>query len=158
MNLSKYFTLEEATFSDTAIRLGISNTPDEQQLANMRKAAIKLDILREYLGSAIIISSWLRVPELNNAIPGSSNTSHHTTGFAIDCRSSRLPVLDLCKVSKMVYNITGFDQIIHEYGNWMHISFHPMNRKQTLTIFRNDKGLKYVSGLLTLKEYLDGHN
>ena len=43
MNLSEHFTLEEATYSETAIRLHIDNQPNEQQLANMKTAAEKLE-------------------------------------------------------------------------------------------------------------------
>ena len=39
MNLSPNFTLEEATFSETATRLGIDNQPSPDQLENMKKAA-----------------------------------------------------------------------------------------------------------------------
>jgi hypothetical protein len=154
MNISKYFTLEEATFSETAARLGIENTPNPEQLENMKIAAAKLDSLRAYIQEPIIVTSWLRTQRLNAAVPGSSNTSHHTTGFAIDCRSAHRSVLELCKVAEALYHPTGFDQIIHEYGGWMHISFHPSGRKQTLTIFKNTQGFKYKSGLLSQSEYL----
>lgn len=154
MRLSTYFTLDEACFSETAIRLGINNIPNQEQFRAIQSSAYKLDILRDKVGYPIHISSWLRIPELNAKIPGSSKTSHHTTGFAIDCSASSMPVFNLCKLAEEVYKDIGFDQIIHEYGGWMHISFHPNNRRQTLTIFRNSKGYSYKSGILTKEQYL----
>ncbi len=124
MNLSKYFTLEEATYSETAARLGINNTPSTTQLNNMKESASRLDRLREKTGP-IIINSWLRIPALNDATPGSSKTSAHTTGWAIDCRSPEMSAIELCKLAAALYSVTGYDQIIHEYGGWMHISFAP---------------------------------
>ena len=49
MNLSDHFTLEEGTYSETAIRLGISNQPDERQLANMKVAAQQLEMRQQEL-------------------------------------------------------------------------------------------------------------
>ena len=43
MQLSEHFSLEEATHSDTATRLGISNQPDAQQLENMKTAAAGME-------------------------------------------------------------------------------------------------------------------
>lgn len=151
--LSKYFTYEEATYSDTAARLGIENKPNDTQLSNMIDAAKKLDLLREKVGP-IQVTSWLRTPALNASIPGSSSTSHHTLGWAIDCKCNTMDVLKFCQTAKLLYLPLGFDQIIHEYGRWMHISFHPDNRRQTLTIFRNTLGYKYKLGLLSQSEYM----
>ena len=38
-NLSKHFTLGEATRSQTAKRLGIDNTPSEEQIENLKAIA-----------------------------------------------------------------------------------------------------------------------
>lgn len=153
MQLSAYFTLEEATFSETASRLGISNQPNDIQLANMKIAAAKLDVLRSEIDKPIRVSSWLRNGALNAAIPGSSKTSAHVNGWAIDCTVSGLSPLELCKLASTICG--EYDQIIHEYGSWMHISFDPKNRKQKLTIFKNNLGKKYIEGLLTEQEYIN---
>lgn len=156
MKLSNHFTLEEATFSETASRLNIDNSPNKEQLAAMRHAASCMDILRDELGAAIIVSSWLRVEKLNAAIPGSSKTSAHMVGYAIDCRTAHMTPYEFCKwaVNKLNELNIVWDQIIHEYGSWMHISFDPRGRKQTLTIFKNNQGKKYFPGILTKQEYL----
>jgi len=83
MNLSDHFTLEEGTYSETAIRLGISNQPDERQLANMKSAAEQLEAVRNVTG-ALRVNSWLRLPDVNVAV-GGSKVSSHMDGWAIDC-------------------------------------------------------------------------
>jgi hypothetical protein len=41
--------------------------------------------------------------------------------------------------------------MIHEYGRWMHISFAPEMRQQSLTIYKPEG--KYKIGILTEEEY-----
>jgi hypothetical protein len=150
MNLSEHFTLEEATYSETAIRLGIPNLPSELQLANMKHAAACLEPLREVTGP-LRINSWLRLPDVNVAV-GGSKVSSHMDGFAIDVSSSTMTPIELCrKVEELGLK---FDQIIHEYGRWMHISFAPEMRQQKLTIFKPEG--KYKPGVLTEAEYHAG--
>ena len=156
MNLSPHFSLDEATVSDTAVRLGISNIPDDTILGNMIIAANNMEVLRECLGNKVInVTSWYRSPTLNIVIPGSSKTSSHQVGYAIDCSVAGLSPLELCYIAKECFIKKGIkvDQIIHEYGRWMHISFDPRARGEYLTIFKNNSGKKYMAGFLTEKEY-----
>jgi zinc D-Ala-D-Ala carboxypeptidase len=147
MQLSEHFSLEEATYSETAIRLGISNQPNEQQLANMKVAAEKMEEVRNVTG-ALRVNSWLRLPDVNVAV-GGSKVSSHMDGWAIDCSSSAHTPYELCQI---VLNAKiKFDQMIHEYGRWMHISFAPEMRQQSLTIFKPEG--KYKPGILTEAEY-----
>lgn len=130
--LSAHFTLEEATASQTAARLGIDNTPSEQVIQNMKHAALQLELVRMELNSnAIHVSSWYRCPALNKAV-GSKPTSAHLTGFAIDftCPTYGTPERI---VNKILGSKIDFDQCIYEYGKWVHISFDG-NRKMALTI------------------------
>ena len=80
MNLSEHFTLEEATFSETAARLGVSNQPSTLQLENMKHAAQQLEKVRELTGP-LKVNSWLRLPAVNAAVPGSSGKSSHMDGW-----------------------------------------------------------------------------
>ena len=147
MNLSEHFTLEEATYSETAIRNGIDNQPSTLQLENMKTAAQKLEQLRAVTGP-LRINSWLRLPAVNIAVGGSAKSSH-MDGWAIDVSSSKLTPYQLCQEVKKAG--IKFDQMIHEFGRWMHISFDPAMRQQELTIFKPDN--KYKSGILTEEEY-----
>ena len=149
MNLSEHFSLEEATTSETATRLGINNQPNEQQLENMKKAAEGMEKVRALLSKAIHVNSWLRLPEVNVAV-GGSKVSSHMDGWAIDfvCKDFGNP-LAVCKAIEAAG--IEFDQMIHEYATWTHISFAPEMRGQKLTIFRPEG--KYKIGLLSKEEY-----
>jgi hypothetical protein len=147
MNLSEHFSLDEATYSETAIRLNINNQPDERQLANMTTAAQKMEEVRNVTG-ALRINSWLRLPDVNVAV-GGSKVSSHMDGWAIDCSSSAHTPYALCQL--VIKAGIKFDQMIHEYGRWMHISFAPEMRQQELTIYKPEG--KYKPGILTEAEY-----
>ena len=147
MNLSEHFTLEEATHSDTAIRQGIDNQPSTVQLENMKVAAKNLELVRATTG-ALNVNSWLRLPAVNVAV-GGSKVSSHMDGWAIDVSSSKMTPYQLCQEVKK--SGIKFDQMIHEFGRWMHISFAPEMRQQELTIFKPEG--KYKAGILTEAEY-----
>ena len=147
MNLSEHFTLEEATYSETAVRLGISNQPDDRQLGNMKETAVGVEEVRALAGP-LRVNSWLRLPEVNVAV-GGSKISAHMDGFAVDLSSSKYTPYELCQM--VLKAGIKFDQMIHEYGRWMHFSRDPAMRMQTLTIFKPEG--KYKPGILTEAEY-----
>ena len=147
MNLSEHFSLDEATYSETAIRMHINNQPDERHLENMKSAANQLEAVRNVTG-ALRVNSWLRLPDVNVAV-GGSKVSSHMDGWAIDCSSTAHTPYELCQI--VLKNNIKFDQLIHEYGRWMHVSFAPEMRQQSLTIYKPEG--KYKIGILTEEEY-----
>lgn len=147
MQLSEHFSLEEATYSETAIRLGINNQPSDAQLENMKITAAGIEQVRALTGP-LRINSWLRLPEVNVAV-GGSKVSSHMDGWAIDCSSSKMTPYELCKAVEGAG--IKYDQMIHEFGRWMHISFAPEMRMQAMTIFKPQN--KYLTGILTAEEY-----
>ena len=147
MNLSEHFSLDEATYSETAIRMNINNQPDDRQLENMKSAAQQLEAVRNVTG-ALRVNSWLRLPDVNVAV-GGSKVSSHMDGWAIDCSSSAHTPYALCQL--VIKAGIKFDQMIHEYGRWMHISFAPEMRQQVLTIYKPEG--KYKVGIWTEVEY-----
>lgn len=131
--LSPHFTLEELTFSQTAARKGIDNDPPPNVEAILRMTAARMEAVRTVLGGkGISVSSGYRSPELNVAV-GGSRTSAHTTGWAVDftCPAFGSP-LAVCKA--IAASDLEFDQLIHEYGRWVHVGFGPRLRRQLLTI------------------------
>lgn len=149
MQLSENFTLEEATFSDTAVRLEIDNQPSPEQLENMKITANGMESIRKLLGKPIKINSWLRLPALNQAIGGASKSSH-MDGWAVDFTCAGFG--DPYTVAKALKDSDiQVDQCIHEFGRWVHVSFAPEMRGQFLTIFKPDN--KYKAGILTADEY-----
>ena len=135
MSLSKYFALSELTVSESAARRGLKNVPFGKQLDNLRQTALRMDEIREGLGKPIIVTSGYRSPEVNAAI-GGSRTSAHCHGLAVDftCPGYGNP---LAVAKAILASGIEFDQLIHEYGAWVHIGFAEAgkpSRRQTLTI------------------------
>ena len=82
--ISEHISYKEATHSNTALRRGIDNIPDVEEIENMKLIAEKVfEPLRKFVGGPIKINSFYRSPELNVAI-GGSKKSQHCHGQAID--------------------------------------------------------------------------
>lgn len=143
--LSKHFTLEELTRSDTATRLGLDNTPSAKQLDHAKNYLVPgLEEVRLLLGTPILISSGFRSTNLNIAVPGSSRTSQHCKFEAADFTSPTFgSVLEVAK--KIIASNVKFDQLIYEYGAWVHLSFSKVPRRNVLSKY---KGTKYLPGLV----------
>lgn len=137
--LTKNFTLNEATRSDTARKRGISNDPSPVELDRIMETALQMEQVRSILGDKpILINSWYRSPQVNKAV-GGVPTSAHLRGDAVDFNCSHFgSVLDICKA--IAESGLLFDQLIWEYGRWVHISFDPRMRCQVLHI--NGNGYK----------------
>ena len=142
---SPHFTIDELTFSETAARKGIDNTPSDDVLDNLYKTAMEMENVRELLGNnPILISSGYRCLALNELL-GSKPTSAHIRGLAIDftCPKYGDPhdIVDAIFGSDILY-----DQIILEFDKWVHIAF-PADgksaRKKALII--NKKGTMIYS-------------
>ncbi len=151
MKLSKNFSLNELTKSQTAIRMGIDNTSDTEQLVNL--AVLVQQVLqpcREQFGS-ISINSGLRVLELNQAI-GSSDKSQHINGEAADFEAY---LISNRRLAEWIEEKLDFDQLILEYpgpdprDGWVHCSYKRDggNRKQVLTAVKEGGKTVYKKGL-----------
>lgn len=144
MNLTPNFKLEEFTFSQTAARKNIDNTPDAEALANLKLLAERMEDVRTLLANPIHISSGYRCLDLNNVL-GSKPTSAHVKGLACDFTSNRFG-----NPNDIVFAIINsdipYDKVIYEFGRWVHIAFckdGETPRKQALTI--NEKGTSFYS-------------
>ena len=151
LRLSKNFSLREFTRSQTALRLGIDNEPDREQLVNLTALAnMCLQPIREKHG-LVTINSGLRVLELNRAI-GSGDNSGHVRGF---CADIECPSMSNYELSKWISENLDFDQLILEYpgpdprDGWCHIGYKVdgSNRKMLLTASRKEGKTVYDEGL-----------
>ena len=80
----KYFSLSEFSHSDTAVSLGIDNTPTPAQERRLTLLVDRvLDPLREAWGLPIRVTSGYRCPELNEEVGGVED-SYHMDGCAAD--------------------------------------------------------------------------
>lgn len=134
MKLSTHFTFEEATVSSTAKAHGIKNIPLNGAIQEaLKHTASKMEQVRVVLDhSPILINSWYRNPEVNSLV-GGSPTSDHMSGYSVDFRCPKFGTpLEVCMKLIDSRNVLQYDQLIYE-GNWVHISFAPRARVQTLT-------------------------
>jgi len=130
--ISKYYTLENLTKSNTAKRLGILNDPDDVQKERLIYLAnIVLDKIADiYTADSVYITNCFRSDPLNKAIRGAQN-SQHKLGTAADIKIMGLTDENLFDAFENISksNIQ-FDQLIFESNGkssfWFHISIaHP---------------------------------
>lgn len=142
--LSSYFTWEEVIHSETAVRLGLDNTPPTAIYPSIKYTALQLDKVRKILNRPIIVSSWYRSERLCLAI-GSKATSQHTKGEAVDFICPKFgSSLEVAKALVNSMSVIPFDQLIYE-GTWVHISFSANPRGEILTFDAKTK--TYSKGL-----------
>jgi hypothetical protein len=150
MQLTPHFTLEELCFSQEAVRTGLDNTPPPDVVANLLRLAKMLEKVRALLKKPIHISSGYRSPALNARIGGSTKSAH-MDGRAADfiCPEFGTPYVVAKKIAAARL---GYDQMIHEYGRWVHIAVPRVNERadrELLSIFEPGK---YLAGLTELNE------
>jgi len=127
--MTPHFTLAELTHTDHRL---LDNTPNAQELANLKRLAEFLETVKTTLGGKpIMINSAFRSKAVNDAV-GSKDTSQHRLGLAADFR---VPGMAPDAVVRALLHLP-FDQIIREYDAWTHISIADKPRRQALIIDR----------------------
>lgn len=117
MNLTEHFTLEELTHTD---HRQYDNTPNEAELANLKRLAGFLEDVKKVLGGKpIMVNSAFRSKAVNDAV-GSKDTSQHRIGCAADIRVPAMTPDEV--VRAVIASGLGFDQVIREFDRWTHIS------------------------------------
>ena len=148
--ISKHISYKEGVHSITAIRKGIDNEPNEEQLANMKLVAEKVfEPLRVFINGPIKVNSFFRSPDLNKAIGGSTK-SQHCKGQAIDIDDTYGKATN-AEMYWWIKENLDFDQMIWEFGNnnnpdWVHVSYvsPDKNRNRCLKAYREDGKTKYM--------------
>lgn len=117
MNLTPHFTLAELTYTD---HRQFDNTPNEKELANLKRLALFLEDVKDALdGRPIMVNSGFRSKQVNDAV-GSKDTSQHRLGCAVDVR---VPGLTPDQVVRAIIAADlPYDQVIREFDRWTHIS------------------------------------
>jgi len=147
--ISKHISLKEGVFSQTATRRDLDNTPNEEQLENMKLIGEKVfEPLREWVGGPIKINSFFRGLPLNTAI-GGAKSSQHMKGQAMDIDDTFGHATN-AEMYKWVKENLDFDQMIWEFGtdknpNWVHISYvsPEKNRNRCLLAYKEKGRSKY---------------
>lgn len=148
-NISEHITYAEATVSNKAKQLGISNTPNEKELKAMKLLAEAVfEPLRKWYGKPIQVTSFFRSAKINKAIGGvqrGNTVSQHARGEAVDIDTTS----DNRKLFDYIKDNLPFDQLIWENGDdvpgWIHVSYtETRNRKQVLRAVRNGGKTVYL--------------
>ena len=149
MKLTKNFSLNELTKSQTAERKGIDNTPSTEHQENLKSLCeMILQPIRDHFGQVVSVSSGYRSPELCVAI-GSSTKSQHAPGCAADFEIFGVSNKEL---ADYINENLDYDQLILEYwkgedepnSGWVHCSFNTQgNRKQYLRAYKENGSTKY---------------
>ncbi|CAB4161810.1 Peptidase M15A, C-terminal [uncultured Caudovirales phage] len=136
--MTPHFTLAELTHTD---HREFDNTPNEAELANIKRLAEFLEQVKTVLGGKpIMVNSAFRSKAVNDAV-GSKDTSQHRIGCAADFRVPGMTPDQVVKA--IIASNLGYDQIIREFatptgGGWTHISIpntpNAKPRKQALII------------------------
>lgn len=130
-NISK----AELQHSLTALNLGLENTVPAEYEINLVQLAWFLQKIRDELKSEfgkelpILITSGYRSQELNDVIHG-SRTSAHMKAHAADIKVPGLSTVELAHF--IDEHVPGFDQVIEEFGRWVHVGLSEHPRGQVL--------------------------
>ena len=153
MNLSANFSLHELTKSETALRMGFDNSPDDEATENLRLLCEKvLQPVRDHFGKGVKVNSAYRSPESNAAV-GGSKTSDHCKGMAADIE---IPGVANAELAQWIMDNLDYTQLILEFytpgipdSGWVHVSYDPANLKnQELTATKVAGKTTYLPGLV----------
>lgn len=126
--MKSYFTIEELCQSETADLYNIDNTPSDDIIVHLKMLIDFLNPIREEWGSAIIVTSGYRCPELNKLV-GGSKTSVHKIGFAVDIvpKNGDIEKFKDFILDYFQSNNISWDQLLLEYSKtseWIHIGLY----------------------------------
>lgn len=134
----RYFTIKELCSSDTAVELGIDNTPSSAVCNELTLLVEKvLDPLRKAYGAPIHVNSGYRCFKLNKAVGGSS-TSHHLFGKAADITAIHSNRAERVKLNKKIFEICKdsdlpYCQLIDERNyTWIHVSYDKYSKRHEI--------------------------
>ena len=147
MNLTRNFSLLELTKSDTAIRKGIDNNPNADQVEKLKALCENiLQPVRDHFGR-VKVTSGFRSVELCTAI-GSSANSQHAKAEAADFEC---PGVDNAELADWIHKNLPYDQLILEFytpgepnSGWIHCSWiNGTPRASRLWAYRSEGKTKY---------------
>ncbi len=144
--ISRYLSYKEGVYSNTAVRKGLQNIPDESQLESMKIVAEEIfEPLREWVGDKVKVNSFFRSPKVNSSV-GGSRSSQHCKGQAIDIDDT-FDNKTNAQMFKWIRENLDFDQMIWEHGNddnpnWIHVSYvgKVSNRNRCLRTYIKENG------------------
>ncbi len=141
MQLTANFSLAELTVTNRKL----PNEPNAAEQANLKALARHiLQPLRKSVGRPVVVNSAFRSELVNRAV-GGTPTSQHRLGQAADIRVRGMTSVELAR--HIVALDLPFDQVIEEFGSWVHVSYGPRHRRQQLTAYTKDGKTAYREGI-----------
>ncbi|HYF18680.1 MAG TPA: D-Ala-D-Ala carboxypeptidase family metallohydrolase [Ramlibacter sp.] len=155
MNLSPHFTLAEFTVSQLAKRRGIDNALPPDLLPAAMNTAQLLERIRARLSHLagrdipLRVTSGYRCVELNRAL-GSGDGSDHVRAMAADFVAPAFgTAFQVASALEPVVDELQLGQLIHEFGDWVHVSTrvpaNPVNRVITISAAGTRPGVLEVA-------------
>ena len=144
MQLTEHFSLAELTASTTAQRLGLDNTPGEDERRRLLATAEMLERIRSTLGVPVVVTSGYRSPAVNRAV-GGATSSDHARGQAADILAPGFgsPYL-VAKTLAPLVQVLGIGQLICEGVKgkaWVHVSTRLPEKQINRVITITDAGV-----------------
>jgi hypothetical protein len=143
--LSKYITQEEFERSSIAVRNGLINKMNEAQLLNAKHlCTTAIDVIRNFYKAPVFVTSGFRSDTVNRLAGGAIN-SQHVKGEAIDFTVKGVSVKKVFDDIRNGLIPIEFDQVIDEFGVWVHLSKKTTGNRNTALKARNEgQGTRYV--------------
>lgn len=137
--ISKFFTVKEALYLPS---WECYHIPSEQEKASILKTAEKMDVIREYLGNAIIVHCWIRPKIVNqpkskyharnyNAAVGGAPGSAHADGLAVDFHVAKMVCSEVRHI--LLPKLAEFQIRMEDINSegWVHIDLRPPALKKS---------------------------
>jgi hypothetical protein len=128
-----YFTIKELTYSATAKKYKIDNTPNKEETEHLNELIDFLNPVRVAWGSALLVSSGFRCEMLNEKV-GGAKTSGHKYGYAVDLIPANNKKLQFFEFMKEYLKDKAFDELIFETNSngatWVHFALKGKDGKQ----------------------------
>ena len=158
IQLSKNFYLDEFLRSESAARRGYEMQVCKGDVigSNLTRLCRQiLQPLRDELGSVHILSGY-RDDKVNKWV-GGRDTSQHRYGLAADVVVSGYAPQEVCV---WINQHVMYDQLIHEFGQWSHVSIgQPLGpyRVEALTAIKKPRPLRkaktvYLPGIMSIEQ------
>lgn len=128
-NISPHFSIAQFEHSEKAIELHMTNNMNSEELSN---AVLLANTVLENIFNKVAkfkINSGFRCVALNKAVGGVAD-SQHCLGEAADLLPITMSLPDF--FDAIVASGIPYDQIIFEFGRWVHISYAKNPRKEKL--------------------------
>lgn len=128
-----YFTIQELTYSATAKKYNIDNTPNEDQISHLEELIDFLNPMRGEWGSAIVVSCGFRSEELNDKVGGAKN-SGHKYGWTADLIPANNKKMKFFEFMKEYLSDKPFDELLLETNSqgavWIHFALKGKDGRQ----------------------------